>query len=284
MPRASGRRLIAGPGKGKINMPVSRRGIPDKTAKMPLLSLEEEQELGRRAIAGDQAARDRLIASNYGLVRHIAKRLARRGDPNDAAEKRSAGYLGLVEAAARYDPVNHPGIRFSTYASYWIKLELRRLYHEQSLVHVPDYLYRDELTRPAARSDASRKRATRNRQRAATAQHDILYFATGEDREDHHATGVEPPADPRSAVDLVEAAEERAIRITALEAALDQLPPAERTVLTMRYRLGQDGGRILSHRAVGDALGLTRGRVQQITQAALRHLRRLMPYGRAACA
>jgi RNA polymerase primary sigma factor len=86
-------------------------------SKIPLLTPEEEKELGRRIQSGDAMARQKLVESNLRFVIKIAKKFAK--PPVELMDLVNAGNVGLIEAANRFDPdVN---VRFTTYAVWWIR-------------------------------------------------------------------------------------------------------------------------------------------------------------------
>ena len=94
----------------------------DEIKKTTLLTFEEELELSRRIENGDVAARQKLIEANLRLVVKIAKNYVTT-DVNllDLVQE---GNLGLLKAAAKYD--HRKNVRFSTYASWWIKQSITR--------------------------------------------------------------------------------------------------------------------------------------------------------------
>ncbi|MBI3638039.1 MAG: sigma-70 family RNA polymerase sigma factor, partial [Candidatus Rokubacteria bacterium] len=86
-------------------------------ARIPLLSKDEEAELARRARAGDEAAKQRFIEANLRLAVQVARRYLNRGLPlPDLIEE---GNLGLLRAVEKFEPER--GLRFSTYATWWIR-------------------------------------------------------------------------------------------------------------------------------------------------------------------
>lgn len=87
-----------------------------------LLTVEQEQELGAASLAGDRAARDELVRCNLRLVMHEALRYCWGDMP--LADLIQAGNMGLIRAAEMYDPAK--GCRFSTYAVWRIRQEIRR--------------------------------------------------------------------------------------------------------------------------------------------------------------
>ena len=93
-----------------------------------LLTREDESELARRIEAGDKTARARMIEANFRLAISIAKRYASRGcDMEDLIQESN---IGLIRAVDRFD--YRRGVKFSTYATWWIKQSVRRLVTESS--------------------------------------------------------------------------------------------------------------------------------------------------------
>ncbi|MBI1743839.1 sigma-70 family RNA polymerase sigma factor [Candidatus Acetothermia bacterium] len=91
-------------------------------SRFPLLSPNEEMELAKRATAGDESARQKLLAAHSGLVVSIAKHYMNRGlEFGDLIQE---GNLGLLKAIEKFDP--HKSFRFSTYATWWIRQAITR--------------------------------------------------------------------------------------------------------------------------------------------------------------
>src|SRR5215469_3994108 len=86
-------------------------------SKFPQLSPEEEKELGVRVQQGDEEAFRKLIEANLRFVVAMAKKYSRSGYP--LHKLINEGNLGLIEAVSRFDPTR--GVRFITYASWWIR-------------------------------------------------------------------------------------------------------------------------------------------------------------------
>lgn len=94
----------------------------DQIKKTPLLSFEEEVDLSKRIQQGDAAARSKLVEANLRLVVKIAKGYV----TTDVSllDLVQEGNLGLLKAASKYD--HRKNVRFSTYASWWIKQSITR--------------------------------------------------------------------------------------------------------------------------------------------------------------
>ena len=104
----------------------------------PVLTAEEELAVTSK-LRGPRAskARDKLIKHNLKLVRNIVKNYARSaaGKAIGREDLEGSGLVGLVEAAYKFD--HAAGVRFSTYATYWIKREIIKTIKESTLLRVP---------------------------------------------------------------------------------------------------------------------------------------------------
>ena len=83
------------------------------------LTAAEEQRLALLAREGDRGARNRMVEANVALVAHLARRLRPTGSAVPHADLVQEGVLGLLQAVERFDPDR--GLRFSTYATWWIR-------------------------------------------------------------------------------------------------------------------------------------------------------------------
>lgn len=248
---------------------------------IPLLTREEEAALARRARAGDEAAKARLIEANLRLVVQVARRYVNRGLPlPDLIEE---GNLGLIRAVEKFEPER--GLRFSTYATWWIRHAVTRaLANQARVIRLPVHV--EMLLGRYAREQ---QRLTQALGRAPTAAELAQALGTTEEQvaeleeirqqpvsldaplpEQGRIADVvpDPAADP-SAV-LTRLFRERA----DLVSVLDDLAENERRVL--RRRFGLEGNEPETLEAIGRQLGLTRERVRQIEGSALRKLRALL--------
>ncbi|TCW60409.1 RNA polymerase sigma factor RpoD/SigA [Treponema sp. J25] len=106
----------------------------DEIRATPLLSFEEELELSRRIMQGDEEARQKLIKANLRLVVKIARSFASSDIP--LMDLIQEGNLGLIRAAQKYDFKKN--VRFSTYASWWIKQAISRaLVNKRRSIRLP---------------------------------------------------------------------------------------------------------------------------------------------------
>jgi len=258
-------------------------------ARFALLTREDEVALGRaRRDAGPTAewARRRLILSNLRLVVYLARRYRDRGLAYlDVIEE---GNLGLITAADRFDPER--GIRFATYASWWIRQAiLLGLAEQANAVRIPlkvlrqvrqfvavERLLRQRLGRDPLPSEVAPALGVSDVQaerlsalkRSIGAPEDVGAndFASA----DWLSVVAEPPPS-------VETLIEWQLEHARLAAFLRRLSAREEHVIRIRY--GFFDGEEKTLQQTGDALGVTRERVRQIEEKALAKLRAMIEDG-----
>ena len=122
-------RAVAGPDTLRLYL--------KEISQFPQLTPEEEQQLGARVKGGDEEAFRKLIEANLRFVVAMAKKYARSGYP--LHELINEGNLGLIEAVSRFDPSR--GVRFITYASWWIRQAiLAAIAHHGQVFRLPPKL------------------------------------------------------------------------------------------------------------------------------------------------
>ena len=247
----------------------------------PLLSADEERRLARLAHAGDRTARERLVESNLRLVVAIARRHARAGvEPLDLIQE---GNIGLMEAAERFDPAR--GVRFASYAGWWIRSSVRRaLVAESGPIRLPDRVL-DAIVRVRAAERELEQRLRRAPTLAEVARESgLTETAVGTARRaarppveldapvaaDGDATVADLLEDPAVADPSGRVAEDE--ELAALAAALDALDERPRAVVALRFGLGDAEPATLGD--VAGRLRLSRERVRQVESRALRSLAR----------
>jgi RNA polymerase primary sigma factor len=247
----------------------------------PLLDAGEERDLAWRVDGGDPEARDHLVRANLRLVVCIARRFTHRGLPME--DLIAEGNMGLMRAAEGFDP--SLGLRFSTYATYWVKQSIRRaLQNTGKTVRLPGYVsdllvkwgrasaaLQGELGRdPEAAEVAERLGLSAKKLRIVQRAVRVHGVATREDADGRGLPLHELPAGDGGPCAELEGAEE-ARRVLRL---LDRMEQREATVLRLRFGLTGEGPMTL--KAIGERLGLTRERVRQIESEALLELRELL--------
>ena len=247
----------------------------------PLLTAAEEVFVARASLAGDEAARHRMINSNLRLVVMIAKRYTNRGLPLlDLIEE---GNLGLMRAVVKFDPER--GFRFSTYATWWIRQSIERALMNQSrTIRLPIHIQKDINTVVRCTREL---RSSLRREPSTSEIADVLDRDPGEVSKllklSEKITSVDNQLSDdteRSLVDTVSShVEDNPLSLVddekvegCLEEWLDDLPDRQREILARRFGLmGYDASTL---EAVGEEVGLTRERVRQIQIDALARLRR----------
>lgn len=248
-------------------------------SKFPLLTVEEEQELSRRASRGDHEAIQRLVQSNLRFVIKVAKRYQAAGLP--LLDLINEGNVGLIEAANRFDP--NRGVRFTSYAVWWIRQAILHFLSRsgQPIRIAPkmaNLLYRLSRLleqRTDAGDSIDREKISKE---LGVSVHDIdiaLGAMAG-------ALSLDQPVSEESARLLRDMFEQTAIPSpetitfskslqTHLRKSLMLLSKTEREILYLRFGLTNDQS--LTLREIGSKMGYSRERVRQIENQALQKLR-----------
>ena len=251
--------------------------------KTPFLTFEEEQALAKRIAMGDGEARAKMIESNLRLVVAIGRRCINRGLPfSDIIEE---GNLGLIRAVEKFDYKR--GVKFSTYASWWIRQSIERAITNQvRMIRLPvnmaelakSYSHTArKLTQLLGRDPSPEEIAkmmrvnvglirTISQVTQGVCSLDMLISDEGEDTL-KVVLSDENVAVPSSAVE-----EKR--RCEYINQGIAGLPVMERSILEMHYGLNQQSARTLD--SIGKQFGVTRERVRQIESQAIGKLRHFM--------
>jgi RNA polymerase primary sigma factor len=251
--------------------------------QVKLLTPQEEIQLAARIKKGDKKAREQMIKANLRLVVKIARDYEGIGLP--LLDLISEGNIGLMKAVERFDPKK--GGKLSTYGSWWIKQSIKRALANQSKtirlpVHLVDKISKmrrlsmrlqEELGREPTDEELADEldvTALRVRQmRLASIRPASLDAPIGDDDSNNFSDVVED----ENATSPYENLEDKTVT-GMLQEMVKHLDSREETIL--RYRFGLDGGSEKTLEEVGEKFGVTRERVRQIQNLALRKLRKMI--------
>ena len=251
--------------------------------QVQLLTPQEEIVLAARIKRGDKKAREHMIKANLRLVVKIARDYEGLGLP--LLDLISEGNIGLMKAVERFDPKK--GGKLSTYGSWWIKQSIKRALANQSKtirlpVHLVDKISRmrrtamklhEELGREPTNEELASElgiSAARVAQMYTAAIRPASLDAPIGDDDSHSYAEIVQDENATSPYQMLE---DKTVT-DMMQEMVQSLNPREATIL--RTRFGLDGGKEKTLEEVGQKFGVTRERVRQIQNIALRKLRRLV--------
>ena len=269
----------------KINKSITNRqnAALDKylveIGREELISTDEEVELAQKIHKGDRRALDKLTRANLRFVVSVAKQYQNQGLAlNDLIDE---GNLGLIKAAQKFDETR--GFKFISYAVWWIRQSILQAISGQSrIVRMPlnQVGFQSKLAKAVVNFEQANERRPSVQELA-----DILETDEGKVREALGTNGkkvsVDAPFqddDSNSLIDIMTDEDapttdnnmERESLSKDLEAALSTLSEREQQVLKMLFGIGCNE---MTAEEVANSLSLTRERVRQIKERALRRLR-----------
>ena len=246
----------------------------------PRLSFDQEKELSVKALAGDRDAVNTLVECNLLLVVSVAKKYYGCGLP--LLDLIQEGNLGLIKAAEKYD--GSKGFRFSTYATYWIRQAISRALGDQSrTIRIPANMV--ELLSKVKKATAE---LTQKFGRTPTDKEIAAYMGVELDKVQtvmdlaQATTSLDTPVDDEGETcmgDLIadHSAENpmaniiREANSQIIAAVFNTLGAREAEILKMRF--GIDAEKAMTLEEVGQHYGLSKERIRQIENKAIRKLR-----------
>lgn len=248
-----------------------------------LLTFQDEIDLAKKIVKGDEPSRQRMIESNLRLVVSIGKRYLNRGLPfSDIIEE---GNIGLIKAVEKYD--YKKGFRFSTYASWWIRQAIERAIINQSkLIRLPVHVVErvnhylghledlvQELGREPENVEISQKMMIPEGDVGNIQKLMRKTYSLDSPISEGKVTSLKDIIeDTRQSSPMSRA--EGVRRREDLTRWISKLSANEKKVIVLRFGLEGDEPHTLEK--IGKIFGLTRERVRQIEGAALRKLRNII--------
>ena len=249
-------------------------------SRIPLLTVEQETALARRAYKGDVEAQEKLARHNVRFVVSVAKKFQNRGVP--LMDLIGEGNLGLMTAARKFDPDR--GVKFISYAVWWIRQAIQAAIARHGRpVRVP-------LNRTADLNRLGRATTLLTERLGRVPTTEELIEATGLTREavralsalhiealrlDHPVREADDRGRMERFVPLTQEGTDASTmansRTSDLEAALAALPARDAKVIRLYF--GLDDGKSRTLEEIGRMMGVTRERIRQLRDRALRQLR-----------
>ena len=249
--------------------------------KVPLLSSEEEKEIAKKVMQGDEFAKKKLCESNLRLVVSVAKKYVGKTSMS-CLDLIQEGNMGLLRAVDKFDYTK--GFKFSTYATWWIRQAITRAMADQSrTIRIPVHMVEtinkyvkvsrslmQKLGREATIEEIAKEMdlsVAKVMEIQRTAQDPIsLETPMGEEDDGKMADVIVD----ESAKSPIESATQTLLREQLL-AVIDTLTPREQEVIRQRYGLLDGKQKTLEE--VGKEFSVTRERIRQIEAKALRKLK-----------
>ena len=263
-----------------INIDDPVRMYLREIGRIPLLSYDEELELAKKVLAGDEAAKQKLAESNLRLVVSIAKKYVGRGML--FLDLIQEGNMGLIKAVEKFDYTK--GYKFSTYATWWIRQAITRAIADQArTIRIPVHMVEtiNKLIRTSRHLLQQLGREPTPEEIAAEMEIPVekvteiqkiaqdpvsLETPIGEEDDSHLGDFIQDDDSP---------APQDSVAYTLLKEQLEEvmstLTPREAKVLKLRF--GLEDGKARTLEEVGKEFKVTRERIRQIEAKALRKLR-----------
>jgi RNA polymerase primary sigma factor len=264
-----------------VEGPDTLRLYLKEISRFPQLTPDEEKQLGALVQSGDEDAFRKLIEANLRFVVAMAKKYARSGYP--LHELINEGNLGLIEAASRFDPGR--GVRFITYASWWIRQAiLAAIAHHGQVFRLPPKLkhelYRFETKVAHLTQELGHRPSVDEISKEfGMTEQDVREMMEGTPTE----VSLDAPIGEGGEMRLEDLIRDQSVTPVdevliaqsfeeELQRLLSQLDDKERTIIERRFGLGDREPQTLAE--IGSDMNLSRERIRQIEERALGKLRR----------
>jgi RNA polymerase primary sigma factor len=251
-----------------------------EVSKTPLLTAQQEVALARRVRAGEEEAMQELVKRNLRFVISVAKKYQNRGLA--LTDLIGEGNVGLLTAARKFDP--DQGVKFISYAVWWIRQAiLASLARQGRTVRVPlnrtADLSRIVRTAEALRQDLQREPTPEEIAAATELALDVVQSLAALNTSEVRLDAPLDPEGERALIDRFVAEQQGDTEEQAMDQFLsEEIERALRTLAArdakvLRLYFGLDGGREHTLEEIGGMLGVTRERVRQLRDRALKRLR-----------
>ena len=266
--------------KGPYNRSQILKRYLNEISKEELLSPEEEVELARKVKKGDTEALDRLLRANLRFVVSVAKKYQNQG--LSLEDLINEGNIGLIKAARRYDETR--GFKFISYAVWWIRQTILQAISEQArIVRLPlnvigninkitritsefEQEYEREPTQEEIENILKEENIDIDAVRQFSEGSVSMETPVGPDKETTLGDFISSPDASGPDKFLMEISFRQEIK-----KALETLEPREALIVRLYFGIDQDTPMTLEE--IGEKLNLTRERVRQIKERAIRKLR-----------